>query len=359
MTTIDQIALQCYGKSGMFPISFCLPRQKIRPFRAKEKEKELSFIIPGVSGTFVFTDEESYMNEYQTSKFARTKKKGGWDCVRHLEIMAASSLPLFEDIGSCPEYTMIHYPKHLFSAINESFGEMSDSDYNRMQEQIYTWLTEHLASNRMVDYLLRMSDNLGAKNILFIDKSLPLKPDCESAMILGGLKNKFGATCEVAYPLECLYSGKPVPSKPKWWKTNFNIYGILDDTLRSPNEKRCNLNTIIANIRSKAYDVIIYGSMSRSLALFRLAAEYYPKKRIICINGDDDNMLGAPKRPTFFKGVKAMLREGARRDRKYEGFPAVPFSDNHSRWKNLSAAIMPHCTLFMRELALRPDVAAK
>ena len=46
--------------------------------------------------------------------FGVTRKKAGWDCMRHLEIMANGAVPFFTDLQELPAKTMQHYPKHLF-----------------------------------------------------------------------------------------------------------------------------------------------------------------------------------------------------------------------------------------------------
>ena len=42
---------------------------------------------------------------YQNSLFSLTYRKTGWDCLRHYEILASGSIPLFLDLEKCPEDT--------------------------------------------------------------------------------------------------------------------------------------------------------------------------------------------------------------------------------------------------------------
>lgn len=48
------------------------------------------------------------------SLFAVTFKKAGWDCMRHLEIIAAGALPVFTDIADLPAGTMAAYPREVW-----------------------------------------------------------------------------------------------------------------------------------------------------------------------------------------------------------------------------------------------------
>lgn len=347
--TPDLIAKECFKQHSMYPISFCLPVQKVRPFRQKPKTKDMSFIIAGDVKTFVFTDEDGYMNEYQISKFGRTRKKAGWDCVRHLEIMAASCLPIFQDIENCPPLTMTHYPKALFKEIKDAFENMSDAAYDTYQKEIYDWFTEHLTSDKMVEYMFRISGTSGVEKILFIDSALTRKPDCQSAMILTGLKNKFGTHCEVAYPLECLYASQPVPAKPKWWKTNFNIYRVAGDDLRSPNEIKPDIHRIEQKIAAREYDLIVYGSITRSPDLFQLVTANYPKEKVFCINGEDDYRRFAGGPPRLSERFRQRYRNFLRRNR-FTGPQLDPDLDPLSQWRKLLAEIQPKSTVFMREL---------
>jgi len=50
--------------------------------------------------------------------FAITKKKAGWDCARHYEIIFNHCLPIFENIESCPKNIMTLLPKNLLFEIN-------------------------------------------------------------------------------------------------------------------------------------------------------------------------------------------------------------------------------------------------
>jgi hypothetical protein len=94
------------------PISFAFPENKI-PRQYENKQKVLAQIIPGVSETFIFTKEEDYFMDYQTSMFAYTWRKAGWDCLRHYEILCNNCVPLFLDIEYCPKQSCATIPKDL------------------------------------------------------------------------------------------------------------------------------------------------------------------------------------------------------------------------------------------------------
>lgn len=94
------------------PISFGFPRNKMHG-DLPNKEKLLGHVIPGVSETFIYNDEDSYFMDYRTSMFAYTWKKSGWDCLRHYEIICNDCIPIFLDIKHCPETNCTTLPKKL------------------------------------------------------------------------------------------------------------------------------------------------------------------------------------------------------------------------------------------------------
>lgn len=96
------------------PITFCIPEEKIIT-EMPIKKKTMSIIVPMSSGshTYRFHTEKEYYEEYRESLFAITKRKSGWDCMRHYEIIANGCLPVFEDIENCPPNTMISFNSFL------------------------------------------------------------------------------------------------------------------------------------------------------------------------------------------------------------------------------------------------------
>jgi hypothetical protein len=117
-----------YGHNYIFPINFGYPDELIMN-ESFDKNKDISRIIPGDGNTYIY-NEELYYNEYRSSKMAYTFSKGGWDCLRHLEIIFNDCLPLFLDIEHCPHYTLYYYPKFLLSEVLKNLLKINYSNYN-------------------------------------------------------------------------------------------------------------------------------------------------------------------------------------------------------------------------------------
>ena len=97
------------------PIAFAYPSAKAEQYRwcrTVPKERDFSEIVPGQTA-YAFTDEKEYMGAYAKCYYAITMKKGGWDCLRHYEILAAGCIPYFIDLHLLPDGTMHNFPVKL------------------------------------------------------------------------------------------------------------------------------------------------------------------------------------------------------------------------------------------------------
>ena len=97
---------------NIYPLGFSIPECCIQPVNIKLKQKEFATVIPGKSITYIFKNKlNEYNYDYEISKFGFTFKKGGWDCLRHYEILANNCIPFFIDIDECPEIHCIYFLK--------------------------------------------------------------------------------------------------------------------------------------------------------------------------------------------------------------------------------------------------------
>jgi hypothetical protein len=89
--------------------------------------KFVSNNVPNGEHSYKFTHEQEreYNEEYRNSWFAHTQKKGGWDCLRHYEIMANGCIPFFPNLENCPKNTLTHFPKELILETNKLFEKFN------------------------------------------------------------------------------------------------------------------------------------------------------------------------------------------------------------------------------------------
>ena len=104
---------------NILPISFAIPNEKIISEINPSPKNLLAPLIPGRLDTYIYDNEKNYYDMYFNSMFALTYKKGGWDCLRHYEILANGCIPLFLDLKKCPDNTLKTIPKEkLLSILN-------------------------------------------------------------------------------------------------------------------------------------------------------------------------------------------------------------------------------------------------
>ena len=99
---------------NIHPLSFCIPDEYIVR-EPPPKTQVWAEVIPGETLTYRFGPEQEaeYDAMYRDSRFAFTTRKGGWDCLRHYEILAAGAIPVFTDLKHCPAHTLTTFPKGL------------------------------------------------------------------------------------------------------------------------------------------------------------------------------------------------------------------------------------------------------
>jgi hypothetical protein len=100
----------------IFPTGFGIPEDRILPVRLEEKNQLFQITAPDyaafrdvndLGGGFshhVFDQEEDYYRDLSRSWFGLTCKKGGWDTLRHYEIIAAGTVLLFRDLDKKPKH---------------------------------------------------------------------------------------------------------------------------------------------------------------------------------------------------------------------------------------------------------------
>ena len=162
----------------LHPITFSIPKEKI-VFDIVPKEKIMSSLIPGNLSTYIYNNETDYYDEYRKSYFAITKKKGGWDCLRHYEILANGCIPFFIDIEQCPINTMALCPKDLFIEANKlcskfitkNIQELTNDDlneYNILRSKLLEYTKNHLTTIKMASYILEKTNFTNVSKILYL-----------------------------------------------------------------------------------------------------------------------------------------------------------------------------------------------
>lgn len=138
------------------PIQFAIPKEKIIaeiPMKTRQMSSHAPWEIPPGPR---YEKEADYYRDYGQSYFARTRKKAGWDCLRHYEIMAAGALPYFERLEECPPRTMEQLPKNellLARQMHDSWPAQ-EAGWQELMSKVRTVLKEKLTTEALAKHLL-------------------------------------------------------------------------------------------------------------------------------------------------------------------------------------------------------------
>jgi len=135
---------------------FAIP-EDIIVTKVPDKNKEYATIVPGDLSTYVYDNERDYYDGYQESFFGITFKKGGWDCLRHYEIIANGCIPYFLDLEYCPTHTMLSFPKKLIIECNSKLqiGELTSDDAISYAKLLLQYAKNNLTTKHLFNYIIR------------------------------------------------------------------------------------------------------------------------------------------------------------------------------------------------------------
>ena len=108
-----------YTRSGntfeIWPMGFSIPAGRFTS-SVGWKDNDFADLIPGNTHTYTHSQRSGtvegkepdvrYFHNYRHSYYCVTRKKKGWDCLRHYEILASGCIPYFVDIDRLPANTM-------------------------------------------------------------------------------------------------------------------------------------------------------------------------------------------------------------------------------------------------------------
>lgn len=290
--------VQLFGQQP-FPIQFSIPEVKVVA-EIPDKTRDFAYIIPGELHTYIYTKESDYYADYQRSYFAITREKGGWDCMRHYEILANGCIPYFLNLDACNPNTMLLLPKALIrEAMNlegVSYNHIDHTRFNKKRyyeilQELLEYTKQHLTTRAMAQYMLDQLGYSGNGKILFL--SHDPSPDYLRECALIGLKELLGDRV-VDYPkIDYLYTSYPADRVGSLYGRGFSYTRILDDLA-------IDRDTIEERIKNKEFDIIIYGSVHRGLRYYDLVNQIYNPSEISYVCGEDRHMCEYARWHNFF-----------------------------------------------------------
>jgi hypothetical protein len=285
LTMFCLAATSFYCEAVPFPIQFSIPEKKIVR-NIPIKDKDFASIIPGNLQTYIYTTESDYYADYRRSYYAITTKKGGWDCMRHYEILANGCIPFFLNLEQCPPNTMTLLPKDLIleamhldgvSYLHIDHSKFDLVKYYDILHRLIQYTREHLTTKKMAEYVLSKMGYTGKGKILFLTHDP--SPDYLRCVTLAGLKQLLGDRIVDVPKIEHIYKSYPHNVQSLYGK-GMSYTKIVDDV---PVDRE----NIEERIKTREFDLVVYGSLHRGLRHHDLVKQYYDPSTIVYICGED------------------------------------------------------------------------
>lgn len=148
-----------FDNTNIKPIAMAMPDSMVQLDFQPNKTQFCATVYPGRPETYIFKTEQSYYEDYQKSYFGVTFKKGGWDCLRHYEIIGNKCIPYFTDIENCPKNTLFNWPKKLILKTNEyAKNRIVPQEYNDLLEELYGYAKQNMTTSALANYVIETSE---------------------------------------------------------------------------------------------------------------------------------------------------------------------------------------------------------
>ena len=290
-----------YLKKHIYPLSYSIPDECIVDYIdvVSRKTTEFAGLNPKDKNTYKFNahDEDSYHKMYQNSLFAQTMKKGGWDCLRHYEILANGCIPIFENLDLCPSLTLTTLPKELLKEASEKLLPWNYDNkplYNQYLKKILEHTKSFCSTSESVQYffsVLPKEIKEKTRNVLLIMGNCGVNYSRETFWI--GMKRYIQSIGGVAveYPkIDFLYKNYQGEKENLYGKGYTYAYR-LDDDYSFTNEE------IEKKIEDHFFDMIIYGKVGPdegyegsipSMPLWNRVVKKYNKNQLVFLYGGDE-----------------------------------------------------------------------
>ena len=260
----------------VFSLSYGIPDECI----VSEIPKKMRFLapyLPGSKYSFAPGQEAEYYQMYRDSMFAITQKKGGWDCLRHYEIMANGCMPIFMGLDKCPTATLYNFPKELVKGAMDSIAVWDEKSYEKYMERLMTHIRGYLSCSALAIRFLRVMEGKMGKpirKVLMLCGHPGVNYSRELLWI--GLKrmldngwNRTGERyeeCAVEYPrMGFLYNDFPLEATGGLYGNGFTYSRRIDARLkvgaRGCEENIWTETRIRQSILFKEWDVVLYGKV--------------------------------------------------------------------------------------------------
>lgn len=312
------------------PIGFSLPKHMFQPY-IPDKAQSFGSVIPGNISTYLFRvvdtnnvsilrhQQEAYYRDMSRSLFCITFGKSGWDCLRHLEILAAGCVPLFTDIDLVTPHMLSGYPKHLFQvllgypglsvtgkrvrdnftlALNEA--AIDQELYIVIVSALLHYSRSVLSTEGMARYFLRRVTELQGPSARPVRKVLCLVPDMDVSRngdyqfdtLLHGLKAVLSQSAVVDYVRRRAVAKTPADfSETQYTLNKITFYGhgfsFALQGMELPHS--VDRTALQSRIEQNEFDLIVIGNAWKwsPPPFYDVVCAVYPRHQVALVFGSD------------------------------------------------------------------------
>lgn len=268
------------------PTQLSIPDSNVRELTPAVRD--WSSVIPGRK--YEYAEESVFMQQYAESRFAVTGKKAGWDCMRHLEIMATGCVPYFRQLELCPPQTLNRLPKKLLLKAKALPGmppsgrvdavwdgadlnllaldktQFNVDAYETLRAQIHQHTNQHLTCSKMAQRLLDACRMLGPIQTICIlsEPHYIAKLDYMRDSVFIGMSALPSVRCVHAFP-ELTWVFKSDEPRKWMYGRGFNVCNTVDRGTRTVFEHPSNAAAMRQAIAKGEYDLVLLCTSSNCL----------------------------------------------------------------------------------------------
>lgn len=279
-------------KQTFHNIIFGIPEQEMVAC-VPEKAFDFAHIIPGDWRTYIFGNSEyEYKRNYRESYYGYTRKKSGWDCNRHYEILASGTMPYFTDLDEAPATVMSLLPKTLIregmqlpgvNATHIDHAVFDPDAYYSVACRTLAYTRRYLSTKAIARYVLEGMGKPHAKHILLL--SSKARADYMREMLVHGMRELLGAGAVDVPALDFLYEF-PGGVPPLELKTK-ELYGNGFSYAHRLPRIDLNRENLTARIAAREFDAVVYGCTDGGLPFIEEVLAHYDPGSIAIVNGED------------------------------------------------------------------------
>lgn len=264
------------------------------------KNQTMSQVVPGDRSHYTFGagEEEAYYQQYRSSRFALSPRKGGWDCLRHYEVLAAGCVPIMDGLEHAPKETMVSLPRGLILEGRALLPWQDTEEFRVCYDALVTRLLAHVraqcTTSALASYFLSHFALPSEPKVLMINCHPGENYTRELLSI--GLRRQLGADFVEVPRNDVLYQDADLS---KYYGNGFTYGGRLEDL---PIDRTC----ISERIAAHAWDLIIFGKNGRddgpegsvpNQPYFHDVVQHYRPHEVVFLFGGDGCQTMTPHHP--------------------------------------------------------------